>query len=175
MAKYLGVMEKAVMNAAKEALGAAQMQLAIEADDTFSEEIWSWFSKGGGDSGSTEIRNINDTGDLMNSIQIEEPVVKGAHITASLRWDSAHEEGPYAEIVHNGRRAYFQEEAGERDYAARPWTFLLAPPEQRDSSQLNAIAGSDPETLPSTRWDAALRRFETELQSNLAQTQQVAG
>ena len=175
MARYLGVLEKAVMNAAKEALGEVQSQLAIEADDTFREDIWSWYSKGGGDSGSTEIRNINDSSDLMNSIQFERPVINGTQITASLKWASSHEEGPYAEIVHNGRKDYFQEDGGERDYAARPWTFLLAPPEQRDSSQLNAIAGSDPDTLPSTRWDAALRRFETELQSNLAQTQQVAG
>ena len=163
------------MNAAKEALKSAQLHLALEAEDVFSEDMWSWFSKGGGDSGQTEIRNINDTGDLMNSLQIEEPVINGTHIVASLRWASSHEEGPYAEIVHNGRKDYFQEEEGERDYAARPWTFLLAPPEQRDATQLQAVAGSDPETMESTRWKAAMRRFETELQNKLTQTQQVAG
>jgi hypothetical protein len=169
MAKYLGALEQAIMSAAKEALGAMQLQLAVEADDAFSSDIWSWFSKGGGDSGKTEMRDINDTGDLMNSITFNAPTLNGTHIEASLEWQSSHEDGPYAEIVHNGRKAYFQEEEGERDYAARPWTFLLAPQEQRNTGQLNAVAGQDPETLPDDRWKAAMRQFETQLQTSLAQ------
>ena len=174
MAKYLGVLEQAIMSAAKEALGAMQMHLAVEADDVFSADIWEWYSKGGGDSKKTEISDINDTGALMTSITFNAPTINGTHIEASLEWQATHDSGPYAEIVHNGRKNFFaegddDEEIVYRDYAARPWTFLLAPREQRDTSQINVMAGPDPETLSDERWKAAVRQFETQLQTSLAQ------
>jgi hypothetical protein len=94
-------------------------------------------------------------------------------------WDPIHEDDDkhYAPLVHNGAKDYFQDDPDEpentRDYVARPWTFLLAPADQRDETQLNAIAGENPVTKPQTSWDFALRKFDAKFKQYIGTTYKV--
>lgn len=136
--------------------------------------MWEWYKPGSGDSGAIELRDINDTRTLMRSIKFLPVTIGNKSITTGLTWQ-AKNEYEYAVLVHNGQRKYFDEGGSKRDYAARPWTFLLAPQEQRDSSNLNAIAGKDPATLPEVGWDAAMEKFRDTLRTKLAQRFKVIG
>jgi len=159
---------EAVIFAATEDLSEAQISLAMAAEKEIQSVTWNWFRP----EGTIEKRNIIDTSDLLNSMEVIPPQREGNNIDAALRWNPVHDDNHYASIVHNGAIDFFQDDPDDpdskRDYAARPWTFRLVPKECRNMSQIETIAGQNPMTYDETNWKVAMQHFEMAFKHHLA-------
>lgn len=175
MATDLAQFKAAVIAAAKVAVSEMQLQMAIESTDVIDNFQWQWKGK------VPDTREITDTRQLNESMELSPVTINGNVLSYKMTWDPIDVENfpqvsHYADIVHDGREGWFKMEDGSfRDYTARPWTFLLIPPEQRDVSRLKVSSGPAAESLPDDAWEACLTAFSTTLKSELSKTQRIVG
>jgi len=167
VAELLSELRSAVIAAATVAMQEMELQMVDESYLAIEGFEWEWNGP------VSDQRSIIDTGNLMNSVEIGNVELKQNRITFSLTWDPVDPETGehYAELVHNGEPAYFEDDDGfPKDYTARPWTFLLIPAEQRDDSQVRTDTGPTPESLPEDGWESALQSFKRAMGRELSRT-----
>lgn len=175
MATELAQLRAAVIAAAKIAVGELQVQMALESTDAIDNFQWNWKGM------NPDTRNITDTGNLKESLEVSPVTLESNRISFSMKWDPIDVENfpqvsHYADIVHDGRKGWFEMKDGSlRDYTARPWTFLLMPPEQRDASRLQTESGPTAVSLPDDAWEACLRSFDMTLKNELAKSVRIVG
>lgn len=173
MSVLLGEFRTAVLAAAAEAVAKMQYQMMVESEVAIQEFEWEW--KGP----ISNERSIIDTGRLMESIEPSKINVQQNSISFSLVWHPIDPEAKrakdYADLVHDGQEGYFEGEDYDQDkeYTARPWTFLLMPAEQRDDSQLNTEIGPSVDSLPEDGWEACLKAFNDSFRQELSRTMKV--
>lgn len=168
MATDLSKFRAAVIAAAKVAVSEMQLQMAMESTNAIDSFMWTWKGR------IPDTRPITDSGELNRSMELTPIDLNANRISFSLKWDPVDVENfpqvsHYADIVHDGRKEWFRMEDGTmRDYTARPWTFLLMPPEQRNASRLKVSSGPSAESLPDDAWEACLTAFNLTLKNQLA-------
>lgn len=106
------------------------------------------------------------SGSLYNSQTPFGPIATTNGILFGFEWSAVHESGrEYASLVHNGgfnvvnQMDWPKTPKKGRNYSARPWTFLVTPPEQRNLSAIVFRGSVNLETLPSQGWDASYQVF----------------
>lgn len=164
MASILAQLEAALIESIKAATEEMQVQMVIESSEIIDNFSWDWKGRYKG------TRSIVETGALRDSLTFTDVNLDENQISYSLTWNPTDPEtgAQYASLVHDGAREYFKMKDGTmREYTARPWTFLLTPPEQRDDSQLQTKSGPTAESLPDDYWEACLHSFNVTLKSQL--------
>lgn len=170
MSGMLGDFRQAVIEAAKEAMQAMQLQMVDESFTAIQDFQWEW--KGP----ISDSRSIIDTGNLMNSIQLGELEVKADSIGYTLTWDPVDPGNGqrYADLVHYGNEEHFETDEDEiKEYTARPWTFLLIPEEDRDEELLNTDISPSVDSLPDDGWKAAMQAFDDAFKRKLSTSMKV--
>ena len=165
--KIAHTLRPVIENAVLSAMQALTVSLAKESEYVINEFQWNWTGPA-----EPRERSITDTGELVESIEIDMPRKTSAGYVASLGWNPTDGDYQYAGLVHDGAKDFFEYEGDDGpeyyDYTPRPFTAMLMPASQRGQINLNAHSPISIASLPQHPWKWSWGIFEQELYRKLS-------